>query len=174
MRIRSEKGAQLVEFAIIAPLLFFLLFGIIEWGAVLYDYVTLRNLSRASARFAATFYLDPSSADPLATPCSKSCSDIITFLQNNHEVVTHMLNFVNPTSAVCCPGGTTCTQANPVNPIILTPSCADDGSGGNVYSVKASYSFNFVIINDLIRFLNNGNSLTIAPVSTMRDEAPAQ
>jgi Flp pilus assembly protein TadG len=49
---RSERGTALVEFALIAPLLFFLVFGIIEFGRALNYYNDLTQLAGQGARAA--------------------------------------------------------------------------------------------------------------------------
>lgn len=50
---RREGGAALVEFALIAPVLFLVLFGIIEFGIALNDYQSIRHGVRDGARQAA-------------------------------------------------------------------------------------------------------------------------
>jgi Flp pilus assembly protein TadG len=57
MRRRSHAGARsrgqaLVEFALIAPLFFLLLFGIIEAGRFVFYYEILNNATREGARYA--------------------------------------------------------------------------------------------------------------------------
>ena len=49
---KSEKGVSAVEFAIIAPLLFILTFGIIEFSVLLFDKAVVTNASREGARAA--------------------------------------------------------------------------------------------------------------------------
>jgi Flp pilus assembly protein TadG len=50
---RSKAGASaLVEFALVAPLLLLLLFGIIQYGFIFAAYMTLRNASAVTARYA--------------------------------------------------------------------------------------------------------------------------
>ena len=49
---KSERGAAMVEFAIIALLLFTLLFGIIEFGWVFFGWITLTGAVREGARLA--------------------------------------------------------------------------------------------------------------------------
>ena len=58
---RSARGQTLVEFAIVLPLLAFLLFGIVQLGIVFNNYVTLTDATRAGARKAA---VGRSVADP--------------------------------------------------------------------------------------------------------------
>ena len=48
--LNSQKGATLVEFAIIANVLFLLLFGMIEFGMYLYNQQVITNASREGAR----------------------------------------------------------------------------------------------------------------------------
>jgi hypothetical protein len=50
-RLREQHGGTLVEFAIIAPLLFVILFGIIDFGVLLYNRAVITNASREGARF---------------------------------------------------------------------------------------------------------------------------
>ena len=47
--VRDEQGGSLVEFAIVMPLLFVILFGIIDFGILLYDKAMITNASREGA-----------------------------------------------------------------------------------------------------------------------------
>jgi Flp pilus assembly protein TadG len=51
---RSEEGASAVEFAILAPLLFMLLFGIIGFGLAFLQVQSIRTAVREGGRYAAT------------------------------------------------------------------------------------------------------------------------
>jgi Flp pilus assembly protein TadG len=48
----SERGATLVEAAFVFPVLAILAFGLIEFGLVLKDYLTVANMTRSGARTA--------------------------------------------------------------------------------------------------------------------------
>lgn len=61
-RARGERGAALVEAALITPVFAVLLFGIIEYGLTFRDYLTVANASRDGAR-AASAYGDDTYAD---------------------------------------------------------------------------------------------------------------
>ncbi len=50
---RARTGQNLVEFALVAPLLFLFLFGIMEFGWAFYAYSELSNAAREGARYAA-------------------------------------------------------------------------------------------------------------------------
>lgn len=82
--IRSERGQTMTEFAIVLPLLCMLLFGIIQFGILYNNYVTVTDAARAGARKAAVSrHGSPStegcktakaSAGSLAVGCSVSVS----------------------------------------------------------------------------------------------------
>jgi Flp pilus assembly protein TadG len=48
--IRNERGQTMVEFALVVPILCVVLFGIMQFGALYNDYVTLTDASRVGAR----------------------------------------------------------------------------------------------------------------------------
>ena len=52
--LREEKGATAIEFALIAPILFLLMMGIMEFGLVLYANNIVENATTAGARFGIT------------------------------------------------------------------------------------------------------------------------
>ena len=49
-RTASERGAELIEFAFILPLLLFVVVGIIDFGFLFRDYEILTNAAREGAR----------------------------------------------------------------------------------------------------------------------------
>jgi len=53
---RRHRGASLVEFAFVAPVLFLLLFGIVEFGWAFTQYLDVRHGAREGARLAAVNY----------------------------------------------------------------------------------------------------------------------
>jgi len=52
---RNQKGASAVEFALILPLLVVLLFGIVEFGLLMYNTQVITNASREGARAGIVF-----------------------------------------------------------------------------------------------------------------------
>src|SRR3954451_21220697 len=50
---RGEEGASLVEFALIAPILFLILFGVIDFGFIYNDFLSVRQGVRDGARVGA-------------------------------------------------------------------------------------------------------------------------
>jgi Flp pilus assembly protein TadG len=63
---RSERGSNLVEFALVAPVLVFLLIGIADVGRAFYDYISITNAVREGARYAARHPLDPGNTNIFA------------------------------------------------------------------------------------------------------------
>ena len=55
---KRERGQALVEFALVLPVLLVLLCGIIDFGWLYYNQITLNNAAREGARYAAVHY-DP-------------------------------------------------------------------------------------------------------------------
>jgi Flp pilus assembly protein TadG len=58
MKLQSQKGAAVVEFAVILPLLLLIVFGIVEFGFIFYNQAILTNASREGARRAIVFQTD--------------------------------------------------------------------------------------------------------------------
>jgi hypothetical protein len=77
----NERGQTLVEFAALLPVLCLLLFGIIQFGVVFHDYITITDASRVGARKAAVsrFAGDSgASAETAALTAATSLSDEVT------------------------------------------------------------------------------------------------
>jgi Flp pilus assembly protein TadG len=55
LQSKNQEGAGLVEFAIVAPLLVILLFGLLEFGLSLYAKEVLTNASREGARYGVVY-----------------------------------------------------------------------------------------------------------------------
>src|SRR5690349_25157862 len=57
---KSQRSQGLTEFAIIAPIILLLTFGIIDFGRALYLYITLQQAANEGARVAvrASYYID--------------------------------------------------------------------------------------------------------------------
>jgi Flp pilus assembly protein TadG len=61
-RLKDERGSVAVEFGLIAPIFFLLVFGIIDFGRAFYTSHDLAAAVREAGRFASTFP-DPLAAD---------------------------------------------------------------------------------------------------------------
>jgi Flp pilus assembly protein TadG len=65
-----QSGLAAVELALLAPILFFILFGIINWGILLYDKAVITNAAREGARWASI----NTSADAGTVACTNDTS----------------------------------------------------------------------------------------------------
>ena len=54
----NNRGVAIVEFAIVLPLLMILLFGIIEFGFIIYNKAMITNASREGARIGIVYRID--------------------------------------------------------------------------------------------------------------------
>jgi Flp pilus assembly protein TadG len=75
-RIREDRGQAMTEFAIVLPILVVLLFGIVQFGILFNNYVTLTDAVRAGARAAA---VSRQASDPTGTATAavrSSASDL--------------------------------------------------------------------------------------------------
>lgn len=108
----SQKGAALVEFAIVLPLLLALVFGIIEFGFLFYNKAMITNASREGARVGILYDF------PNRTPASAITSQVNSYCGGR------LITF----------GGATIPTIDPVTP------CANAGDPLTV-TVNFSYQF---------------------------------
>jgi Flp pilus assembly protein TadG len=107
----GQRGVTAVEFALVAPLAFLLLLGILVTGLVVTDEVALTNAVRSGARAAAVCGSDPGGSTVLPdgqTPCT-SATGVDAGVDS---YVTGLLRSVQagvsaPTFSVVAPDGTT-------------------------------------------------------------------
>ena len=99
---RGQRSQGLTEFAIIAPVLLLLTFGIIDFGRALYMYITLQQAANEGARVAvrASYFVDPSGA----THSWPTDSDVASAVQVHAVTMT----LANP-----CPNGPIPNSGNP-------------------------------------------------------------
>jgi|SRR3954447_2210397 Flp pilus assembly protein TadG len=81
---RGEEGASLVEFALIAPILFLILFGLIDFGFIYNDFLSVRQGVRDGARAGAVANFGPQDASGnwTRTSCSNTAYIPTTFPSN--------------------------------------------------------------------------------------------
>ncbi len=142
MRVRNrERGASLPETAIVMTVLLALIFGIMEFGRVMYTYAFVAQLARQGARWA----IVRGSQCTVLDHCNAQSSDV--------------QNYVRSLSV----GG---TDPNKINVTATWPqSQCPPGSSGNapgcVVSVNVSYQYKF-----LAPFVSTG-SMNMSSTSQM-------
>jgi hypothetical protein len=108
---KGQRSQGLTEFALIAPIILLLTFGIIDFGRGLYFYITLQQAANEGARVAvrASYFIDPSGS----THQWPTDADVANAVQA-HAVTE---NLANP-----CPNGPIPNNGNPVGSAQLPPS----------------------------------------------------
>ena len=115
--VSSQRSQGLTEFAIIAPIILLLTFGIIDFGRGLYFYITLQQAASEGARVAvrASNFIDPNGVGcvaPANVHCWPTDSDVATAVQQ-HAIAQAL---ANP-----CPNGPMPNGGNPQGSPQLPP-----------------------------------------------------
>ena len=129
---RSERGTAIVEFALIAPLLFLLVFGIIEFGRILNTYNQLTQLAGQGAR-AAAVNRNPDGTAIGASSGTVDDADCGTAV--GHSIQCQLSNYYAKNDALS--NVTSCILNTVQNPIPTNP--------GQPVTVKVSYRYNFTV-----------------------------
>ena len=103
--VKKQYGSTAVEFSILAPLLFLILFGIINWSVLLYDKAVITNSAREGARWAAinatssvcTNSYSATPGDPCQVAYSYASKLLITFGGTPQLIAT----FSDATTPLC-------------------------------------------------------------------------
>lgn len=110
--LRSQRSQGMVEFALIAPVILLLTFGIIDFGRGLYFYITLQQAANEGARVAvrASDYIDANGvgcSPPSFVHCWPTDSDVAAAIQT-HAATMNLASFP------ACPNGPLPNGGNPV------------------------------------------------------------
>lgn len=161
MNIKSQKGAAVVEFAVILPLLLLILFGIIEFGFIFYNQALLTNASREGARRAIVFRTDGTTNDRII-PTSDVENAINSYLYSGSDLRLVSFDTDNLTATIGTSSGTTA-----INPV--TPGSTSDiaVTVGEYVEVKVNYDYNFLILPS---FAGIPDFLELTGKTTMRAE----
>ena len=126
MKAKNEKGAVIVEFAMILPLLVLLLLGIIDLSLLLYNNAVLTNASREGCRVG----IVAQDRTNTALIDAQVQTAINNYCQN------HLVGFVsnNPVTTVTWPSPT---------------------SFGNPLEVNVTYNYGFLGLSNLSNFKNS-------------------
>lgn len=85
---QHETGAAAVEFAIVLPLLVLLLFGIVEFGLLLYNQQVITNASREGARYGIVSRTPRYSDGEIEQVVRNYCQDrLVTFSGSTEQTV---------------------------------------------------------------------------------------
>lgn len=137
----AQRGASMVEFAIASTALLLMMFGIVEYGRVMYTYHTVSNAARLASRWAIVrgsgcSYLD-------------HCNATSTDIQNYVISIVPMVDASSSTVSGCSQAGLCATAMWSTSTDPSVDCTATDPSGnntaGHLVCVTVSYPFNFAI-----------------------------
>ena len=151
----KEKGAALVEFALVAPLFFLVLFAIIEFGYLYWANLSMQHAVREGARYAVVTGVTGFTA-PSPTPAEQRCAAVVQEIRNNsmgfYDKVSPVVSFRTVDAA-----------GNVVN--------IGSGCGAASQIIVIHLDCTLPLITPIIRpFFTDGN-YRFAVSATMRNEA---
>ena len=144
--LRSERGAELVEFALVMPLLLILIGGITDFARLFFSYEIVTNAAREGARLASLPGYD---------------------LNNYQAVRNRVSSYLANTNA----SGTVVTAVNPV-PVGL--ALVDGAARSSGIRVTVTYTHSFLFVGRLFGLINGTfqDSLTYQVTAVTRSEIP--
>lgn len=101
--IRKPRGAAVVEFALVLPLLLTIVFGTIEWGYYFFTREIVINSAREGARAGTLQYTPPTSAT------AEAISTATSYLGSAGLTVARATVSAAPASGTC-PAGSSCIR----------------------------------------------------------------
>jgi hypothetical protein len=133
--LRREHGAATVEFAIVAILLLTLVFGIIEFGILMFDKHVLTNASREGARAGVVMRI-PRLPDVIPSPSvgNEGIKDIVLRYASEHMVTFGPSGRLDFDDIVVLPA-----EVDRVGPSLF----------GTALEVKVEYQFDFLFLSTL-------------------------
>jgi Flp pilus assembly protein TadG len=134
MRIKSgsQKGAAMVEFALIMMLLLTLTFGLIEFGFVMYNQQVITNAAREGARYGIVM------TDPLNANDDRD-QGLIQGVVTTYAF-SHLVNLGTGVG-----GGTFTSSAS-----VPVRGYCNTGSSGLPLTVSATYVYSFLVMGNFI------------------------
>jgi Flp pilus assembly protein TadG len=146
MKWINEKGAAVVEFAVVLPLLLLIVFGIVEFSFLLYNQAMLTNAAREGARYGIT--ISPRKTDT-------EIKDVVRSYCENY-LVTFKSGSPTPLAPIVKVNG---SEANPADGMT---------SVEDRVTVEVTYDYDFLILPSFITTL--GVKKTLFASATMRAE----
>jgi Flp pilus assembly protein TadG len=134
---KNERGASAIEFAIVLPVLILLLFGIIEFGVLLFDKAVLTNASREGARAGIAFQDPPR--------MSRAEIESVVHEYCRGQLITFSGTALDPV-----------VTTDPIDPSLITR--------GESLTVNVSYQYSFLLLPNFVTSLSSGINLTATTV----------
>lgn len=137
---QEQRGSALIEFVLIAPVLFLILFGIVDFSLLFFDKMTITNASREGARYGII-------AQNSVYPTS---AQITTYITNNFT--TNLISF---------------SSTKPSATVTVTSSVQTPVPGA-ILTVKVSYPYTYLVMDKLVAGFSS--PITISSTAVMAYE----
>jgi Flp pilus assembly protein TadG len=144
-RLRSARGSTLIEAAVITPLLLLLTFSIVDFGALLYVYLSLESGVSQATRFAITNTATPGLTREQSIMAAMRTATPTLTLQDS----AFSFSFMAPNTSTWVNGAA--------------------GGPGDIGRVTVNYTWN--IMTPLIRPFFPGGQVNVRVESAMKNEA---
>lgn len=140
-RSRSQEGAAAVEFAIVVPVLLLLLFGIIDFGRMLFVQVSLAAASHEGARASSLRPVTSGNASAVAAAVATAVAQTAPGAARLGALGTATVSVATPTYCTSGQTVTTITAQSPfhwVMPVGLLLPFDSDGSLASAMTLSAT------------------------------------
>jgi Flp pilus assembly protein TadG len=154
----NHKGAALLEFAIILPFLLVLVFGMIEFGLIVYNKQVITNASREGARWA----IGQPSTGPLRTTAS------VNIVVQDYWTKNRLISFGSGH-----PVTTIIDKAGGILPATGQNVCAIATPPNKDIQVQVTYQYEFLVFDSIVQLVggSQNNTISISGSTIMRCEA---
>jgi Flp pilus assembly protein TadG len=151
MKRLFQRGAQIVEFALVFPFLLLMLFLVVDFGFVVYNKAVITNASREAARFSAVLSVTPWTTSNVA-----------------NVACTYARNFLITTGS----GTRTANCAGTADPVIVVsnPNGNVPPNFGDPVTVQITYNFSGFLLNKASALLSNTSFSALTASTTMNHE----
>ena len=141
-RLKLQAGSNLVEFALVLPLLLVLMFGIVDFGLALFDKAVITNAAREGARTGVVFRAPPLSNAGLTAEVQAAVTRYCS---------TYLVSFGPATNTTT----------------VSWVRAGAQFSSGDTLTVQVNYPYHYVVMSKLIPSLG---TLNLRSISVMRFE----
>ena len=131
---QKQKGQDLMEFALVLPILLLIIFGVLDLGRLFHSAITVTNAARVGARFGALrrdiYNCDPTDPDCIYI-CNPNCGPDYFINVTRNEAINNGIDLSSAPVEVNCIDGS-----------IGTSNVCDYGDS---FQIKVTYDFDLVI-----------------------------
>ena len=103
---RSGRGQALIEFALVLPLLFLLILNVVNFGGMLYAWITVANAARAGAQYLmmGVAYVNRTGKPDFSTVISRVTEELAPLPNSGSSTLTNIKVCMNNNNVITCTG----------------------------------------------------------------------